>query len=169
MADKQFEIAGIQRIFPEVSSGVYAEGVSLAGALAGEDLTNGVLRVGKYATGAFSLSHNPGAGTQATISQPAGAAGVRNVLTDFSFGIATNTSAPTATILTVNLRDGATGAGTVLKSWSISVPNAVGYNFAISKDDLWIEGSAATALTLEFSGSLANCLEYCNLGGVQVS
>jgi hypothetical protein len=98
---------------------------------------------------AFNLVHTPATATQATISAPAGAAGVRNVCNALSFGLQSiGTIQP---VIQVNLRDGATGAGTIL--WSVSIGLAVSSYFAFSAAGLNIVGSAATAMTLEFSAA----------------
>ena len=54
----------------------------------------------------------------------------------------------------VNLRDGATGAGTILRSWFISVPVA-GEARCENLTGLNITGSANTAMTLEFGAATA--------------
>jgi len=112
--------------------------------------------------GQFALYHNPAAATQATISQAAGAAGVKNVATKLSFSIYTGASAQT--IITVGLRDGATGAGTVLWSKSVALP-ANSY-WSENVDLPHIQGSAATAMTVEFSAAgVANSVESVCLMG----
>ena len=138
---------------------------SLPTMLAGEDLPNNIMRVGGKG-GGWCVNHNPGTGTQATISQASGGGSVKNVCTAISFGYTTNTSAPTNTIITFNLRNGASGAGTVLMSWSFDVPATLGATQTVSLGGLWIEGSAATAMTLEAAAGLANCLEFVSMSGV---
>jgi hypothetical protein len=94
----------------------------------------------------WAVAHTPAAATQATISQAAGAAGVRNVCTSISCTISTVGTAQTAALVFV-LRDGASGAGTVLWSQQISLP--VNTTFTIQLSGLSIPGTAATAMTLE--------------------
>jgi hypothetical protein len=97
----------------------------------------------------FAVVHTPAAATQATITQAAGAAGVRNVCTGITFGLQViGTIQP---VIQVNLRDGATGAGTIL--WSMSVGAAVSTMTVFSVSGLNIVGSAATGMTLEFSAA----------------
>ncbi len=65
--------------------------------------------------GEWSVNHVPAAATLATISRAAGAAGVRHVCTSIDAALVLPAAANQAAI-TLNLRDGATGAGTIL--WS---------------------------------------------------
>lgn len=112
--------------------------------------------------GQFSLFHIPAAATQATVSKAAGAAGVSNVATGIGFSITTVGTAQT--VISVALRDGATGAGTVLWSKQFILP----VNATISENVLLphIVGTAATAMTLEFSGAgVAASLQSVNLQG----
>ena len=153
-----------QRVKGVTLSGNTYQQDSLGTALAGEDLPNNILRVGGKG-GGWSITHAPTVGTQATISQASGGVGVKNVCRAISFGIANDATGPTATILTVNLRDGASGAGTILHTWTLFAPTTVGYNFNVSLPGLWIEGSSATAMTLEFVAGLAHTLEYVNIDG----
>jgi len=101
---------------------------------------------------------NPAAGSQATAAAAA-IANVRHVAdcVNFSGG---STTAPALTALTVNLRDGASGAGTVIWSQQVVVSNATGQNvppFGVC--GLNLPGTANTAMTLEFSAALANLVE----------
>jgi len=114
--------------------------------------------------GQWSVQHSPAVGAKATISQAAGAAGVRNVCTGFGFGLSAGV-AVAATVVQVNLRDGATGAGTILKSWIFSLAAAIIPPIAIEVTGCEIPGSAATAMTIEFTALLANLQEYVNLSG----
>jgi len=74
-------------------------------------------------------------------------------------------AAPAATALAVNLRDGASGAGTVLFTLTVAVPAGAGYNVPAFCANLpnGIEGSNNTAMTLEWSASLANESESVTL------
>lgn len=105
--------------------------------------------------GNWSINNVPAAATQATITRAAGAAGVRHVCTSVD---ATLIVPPTVNqpAIQINLRDGATGAGTIL--WSRRVgfgvaAGADGFEFKVSLAPLSIFGSAATAMTLEFSAA----------------
>ena len=112
--------------------------------------------------GQFNLFHIPAAATQATISQAAGAAGVRNVATNLSFSITTVGTAQT--VISVALRDGATGAGTVLwsKQFILPVHSPISENVPLPH----VMGTAATAMTLEWSAAgVAASLESVSLSG----
>jgi hypothetical protein len=109
----------------------------------------------------FAITHAPGAATQATISQAAGGAGVFNHATCISATFASGATGGTGTL---NLRDGATGAGTVLQSWDLSAITLTSIGVYISGVD--IPGSANTAMTLEFAAAgAATTLEKVNLVG----
>lgn len=115
-------------------------------------------------TTSFTVTSNPAAGSQATASQAAGGAGVRNVATGLCFS-AGSTTAPVLTALTVNLRDGATGAGTIKITFEVIIPAATGQNVAPVCAPVNVIGSANTAMTLEFSASLANLIQSVSLQG----
>jgi len=116
--------------------------------------------------GQWVATHCPAANTQATCSKAAGAAGVRHVCTGVSFTVVAGTSAPTAAVTQVDLRDGATGAGTILASWKVGVPAVAGTLVTFSSPPLNIPGTAATAMTLEFAAALgANTFESVVLTG----
>lgn len=119
--------------------------------------------------GDWSVTHAPAANTVATASKAAGAAGVRHVCTSVSATIAGGAVAPTATTVTLQLRDGATGAGSVVGSWTIGIEATAGRTVSLVLTGLNIVGSAATAMTLEFSaaGGL-NTLESVTLSGYSV-
>ena len=107
----------------------------------------GVLQVAPL--GNWSVVHTPTTATQATASKSAGASGVRHVCTGIYAVITTVGTAQT--LIQVNLRDGATGAGTILWSESIQLPtNGI---FTVNTHGLSLFGTAATAMTLEFSAA----------------
>ena len=111
--------------------------------------TSNCLPVELSLTGKWSVVHNPSTATQATITKAAGATGVRHVCTGITATIATGATAQTP--ITVYLRDGATGAGTIIWTGTLAAPaNSVG---VIAITDLYLPGSAATAMTLEFSAA----------------
>lgn len=113
--------------------------------------------------GIFNINHTPAAATQATISQAAAGAGVSNVCTRIGASISTVGTAQT--LIQINLRDGATGAGTIL--WSKSVQLATNSMLSIDIQGLYIQGSANTPMTLEFSAAgVAASVESVQLGGV---
>jgi len=93
--------------------------------------------------------HNPAAATQATITQAAAGSGIRNVCKRItaSIGAAATASGP----VTVVLRDGATGVGTVLFTATMSCI-AQGQS-VVDIDNLQIAGTANTAMTVEFTAA----------------
>ena len=112
--------------------------------------------------GQFALYHLPAATAQATVTQPAGAAGVKNVCTGVSF---TSVTVGTAqTIISVSLRDGATGAGTIL--WSMQFIQTTNQVLAVHVPLPHIAGTAATAMTFEFSaGGVAASVQSVSMQG----
>jgi hypothetical protein len=111
----------------------------------------------------FQLVHTPAAAAQATISQAAGGAGVRNVCTGISASLCTVGTAQAAAVQ-LNLRDGATGAGTIL--WSKTFSCGTTTMISIDLTNLHIFGSAATAMTLEFSAAgVSGSFESVSLTG----
>jgi len=100
--------------------------------------------------GDWSINHTPAAATQATSTRAAAAAGIRHVATSISAVVSTLGTAQTAALI-LNLRDGATGAGTIL--WSVQISLPVSTTWTISISGLNIVGTAATAMTLEFAAA----------------
>ncbi len=121
-----------------------------------------VVRVGDW-----SVTHSPAVNTQATITKAAGSAGVRHVITAISFTLCQDATGGTPFTGIVNLRDGASGAGTILATWNIGVVTAACSNSAFHMENLNIVGSAATAATLEFTSTApgAHTLESVHLTG----
>ncbi len=116
----------------------------------------------------WSVVSTPAVSTQATASVAAEAS-VRHVADCISFS-AGSTTAPALTKLNVNLRDGATGAGTIIKSFSVVIPAATGQNVApFSICGLNLVGTTNTAMTLEFSALLTNLFEDVTLTGFNVN
>lgn len=118
--------------------------------------------------GRWSITHAPLVSIQATISRGAGGAGVRHVCKAITFGLSAGVAIAAATV-TVNLRDGATNAGTILKTWQFALPAATVFPIHVELSGLNIPGSAATAMTLEFGALLANLLQYVSLEGTDAS
>lgn len=116
----------------------------------------------------WAVFSQPAVSTQATASIAA-EAGVRHVADCVSFS-GGSTTAPALTLLTVNLRDGATGAGTVLWTHSVVVTAAVGQNVApFTACGLNLVGTTNTAMTLEFSALLTNLFEAASISGYNVN
>lgn len=117
--------------------------------------------------GEWSQGHTPASATQATTTKAAGAAGVRHVCTAISATLATGATAQAAAALLV-LRDGATGAGTIL--WTKQVILPVNGVWNVDLTGLNIVGSAATAMTLEFSAAGAlGTFESVSMSGYDAS
>ena len=100
----------------------------------------------------WAVTNQATAGTP-TISKAA-AAGVRHVCTGISISVSAGATAQTPVV--VNLRDGATGAGTILASWALSTiaNSTTGLNLA----GLNIVGTAGSAMTLEFAATTATAV-----------
>lgn len=137
-----------------------------AAALAAVEAVGGVyaLRV-VHSPDAWAVNHLPAAATKATISKAAGAAGTKHVCTSLS--ATTSTVGTAQTVINVALRDGATGAGTVLLAKQIILPANTTWNWDLS--GLNIVGSDATAMTLEFSAAgVADSVQSVAMAGYDV-
>lgn len=105
--------------------------------------------------GTWSVTHAPATNVRATISRAAGGASVRHICT----AITATLIAPAATessVVQLNLRDGATGAGTILKSFTLQVGGAASVSAdraIIQLSGLQCFGALNTAMTLEFSAA----------------
>lgn len=101
-------------------------------------------------TNAWAVEQHPAAAGTPSISQAAATDPVRNVCKSLTVSIACAATAQTP--IRAFLRDGTTGAGTIL--WSGVLAAVAGAAFAISARGAW-KGAPATAMTLEFEGALA--------------
>jgi hypothetical protein len=111
--------------------------------------------------GEWAVQHTPSVSTQAVASKGAGASGVRHVATSCSGSIATTAA---QTVIALNLRDGATGAGTLV--WSQKVICPITTVCTVSSPSIQIVGTAATAMTCEWSGApVTNNFATANLTG----
>jgi hypothetical protein len=100
--------------------------------------------------GEWAIQHQPAAATQATITRAAGGAGVRHVCRSITVSLL---AVAAQGQIIVNLRDGGTGAGTIL--WSAGFVLAAGSSDRIALSGLNIVGTANTAMTLEFAAAPA--------------
>ena len=109
----------------------------------------------------FTLDHAPASATQATISKAAVAGMVWHCTAILlTFAAAGTAAAPIAW----TLRDGASGAGTVLLSGTLSA--VINTTAVVALSGLDIEGTVNTAMTLEFAGAGATAtLQNVNLMG----
>jgi hypothetical protein len=105
------------------------------------------------APGMWAVTNAPAVNTQATISKAAGAAGVRHVCTALTCTLANDATGSAQANVLFNLRDGATGAGTILLSFTLAVPATAGDCRILTLSGLNIVGSAATAMTLEIASA----------------
>lgn len=106
----------------------------------------------------WQLAHAPAAAAQATATQAAGAAGLRNYCTGIQATVST-IAATAQTPINVHIRDGASGAGTIIWTGSLAALGTTTGILAITFPQP-IRGTAATAMTVEFSGAgVANSLE----------
>lgn len=94
------------------------------------------------------VSTSSASATAPSASKAAGAAGVRHVAT--SVTVCASDTAAFAVHL-ANLRDGATGAGTIL--WTGAITLALNTSQCVTLGGLNIFGTAATAMTLEFAAA----------------
>lgn len=99
--------------------------------------------------GEWSQAHTPVAATQATTTKAAGGAGVRHVCRSISFSLM---AVGLQGAINFNLRDGASGAGTILWSMSFSLPIGGHAEFSVPVN---VFGTANTAMTLESSAAPA--------------
>lgn len=116
----------------------------------------------------WTVIHNPAANSQATASI-ASEASVRHVVDCVSFS-AGAIVAPALTALTVNVRDGATGAGNIIWTFQVIIPAATGQSVAPhSICGLNLVGTTATAMTAEFSAGLTSLSESVSISGYNVN
>lgn len=119
--------------------------------------------------GEWAATHTPAAATQATATKAAGGAGVRHICRSITAAFSVPIAGTLTGFISVNLRDGASGAGTILRSWILDptgiVATGVGAAY-FEATDLNIIGSANTAMTLEFSAAGdANTHESVSMSG----
>lgn len=98
----------------------------------------------------WSVFHNPAVSTQATASKAAAGANMKHVCTGISFSLSAVVAQP---LISVALRDGASGLGTIL--WQKQYILAAGAVLNVDISDLALPGTFNTAMTLEFSGAPA--------------
>lgn len=114
----------------------------------------------------WSQGHRPATNVIATSTRAAGGPGVKHVLTSFE-AILAGLDAAVEAVVNVNIRDGASGAGTILRSFPILV--TPGGMAGLSKDNLNIYGSENTAMTIEFDAAGgASTYESVGMSGYDV-
>lgn len=97
-------------------------------------------------TGAWKVSSVPAVSTAPSASQAIAGANLRNVLTGFNLMLS---AIAAQTIIYFTIRDGATGAGTILFQWPVVL--ALGAVFSLSGSGMYIPGSINTAFTCELT------------------
>jgi hypothetical protein len=103
----------------------------------------------------WSQTNTPAVATAATTSKAAGGGTVRHVATSITWCVAANATAQPP--LLIHLRDGATGAGTIIRTWAVSAP--VNGTFCEDLSGLNMTGSANTAMTLETAAAPAAAVQ----------
>lgn len=141
-------------------------GLASAGNLTARSSVNAALTA---LPGQWTATNSAAVGAASSASRAAGGAGISHVCNAVSFGFSATTALGAITTVTINLRDGATGAGAVLWSWQFTLPAAVIPSFALSIPGLEFIGTAATAMTLEFAAAIGNLLTFANLSGFDAS
>lgn len=120
-----------------------------------------------FCNDSFKIQNTPAAAAQASASKTAGGAGVSNVCLRCIATVSAGATAQTPIVL--NLRDGATGAGTVIASWSLACPTNSCVVVDTGVAPLFLMGSPNTAMTLEFAGAgVAASQETCTIIGIGV-
>lgn len=102
--------------------------------------------------GEWSITAQPAANTVASATRAAGGAGVRHVLRTINATIGFN-PAPAAAVVSVYVRDGASGVGTILWIDQANVEAVAGRAARVVATGLNLVGSANTAMTVEFSAA----------------
>jgi len=105
----------------------------------------------------FALTNVAGIGVAASLTQPAGGAGRKNVAR-FIYANINRTAAGNA--FTVVLRDGATGVGTII--WTFTLGGSTSSPDQSIQSPVFIIGSANTAMTLEMTAGDADA--GCGVG-----
>lgn len=126
----------------------------------------GSVKVAGYQNASWAVHHLPSANVQATITQASAGGSIKNVCTGFSVTLAAGATAPTAIQVSVALIDGASGGTNYLWRSVISLPATAGATAAFVFGRRWDVGTAATAMTLEFSiAGGANTIESVSMSG----
>lgn len=115
--------------------------------------------------GEWSITHAPATNTQATISKAQGGAGVRHVARSLAITVGGTANSGAVTF---NLRDGASGAGTILMTFVLYALANAGAVLTLSGMNVF--GSANTAMTIETSAApAANVQASVALSGYSTS
>lgn len=135
---------GIQNISQHAFNGSLFDRIRTASAITNTATTSiGVQLSTQIST--WSVTNTPAVATAATASKAAGGGTVRHVATSVTVCVAANATAQVPILF--HLRDGATGAGTIIRTWALSSP--VTHSECNSLSALNMTGSANTAMTIE--------------------
>lgn len=115
----------------------------------------------------WTITNDPAVNTAATVSRAAGTGGAIHVADCATATFVANTTAPAAAVVTVVIRDGATGAGTIVWSADMALTATAGVAATpVQLCGLNINGTANTAMTVEFTAAGgANTFETVGLTG----
>lgn len=159
------KVGGIGRAIWETAASTAGDRVNASFDLYGRMRVN----PGYAAADAWSVVHTPAANNQATASKAAGSSSQRHVCTGFTWSLSSGAGAPTPELITVAIRDGATGAGTIVWQQTVSLPATAGSHAEFGQTGLWLVGTAATAMTIETDSSPgANVVASVSLSGVTI-
>lgn len=126
--------------------------VSAAGGSAGQLSSTTQNPVIAAAPAGWRILHAPVANTQATITLAAGGAGIRHIATALVANICS--FAAETSPLSIVVRDGAAGAGTII--FQARVSSAI----LVAVSGLTLLGTANTAMTIEFTTAPTNALNF---------
>ncbi len=142
--EKQLQVAAIGYVYDGATLDL-----TRSGSAANLAAQSGLGAVVATPPGEWGVSHTPAAATQATIGRTAVGA-TRHVCKSITVTLIGLAAAAEATIL-VNLRDDATGTGTILWSARLLVTGTTGSETGVTLSNLNIVGSVNKAMTLEFA------------------
>lgn len=134
--------------FPELYNGTsWDRARSASGANNSQTTVLGAQQVAVLST--WSVLNTQAGAVQATASKTAGASTIRHVATGITACLADTVAVTTP--LTANLRDGATGAGNIIRSWLFTL--VAGTALCQNITGLNMVGTANTAMTIEFAAA----------------
>lgn len=117
----------------------------------------------------WTAVHKPAVNTRATATKAAAGAGIRNLLRSMAVFLVAGTTAPAAIQVNVYVIDGASGGTTYLWVAVFALQAVAGDRCAFVQSGLEIDGTANTALTLEFDlAGGANTFESVAMMGTTV-
>lgn len=127
-----------------------------------------VIRVGADATAWIATPHVPAISTQATTTKASAGAGIKNVCQSITVTLCSGVTATTVGVpLIVSVIDGASGGGTYLWRSRIQIPAVAGaITTFIKAFPAGLTGTAATAMTVEFSAALTNGYQTVAMEGI---